>query len=87
MLRTHGDAAALAAAAARDAAARIREAIVTRGHARIVAATGASQIAFLDRLVHEPGIDWLLVELFTSTSTSACRWVTRPASGNICSTA
>jgi glucosamine-6-phosphate deaminase len=64
VLRTHGDAAALAAAAARDAAARIREAIVTRGHARIVAATGASQIAFLDRLVHEPGIDWLLVELF-----------------------
>ncbi|HET7697170.1 MAG TPA: glucosamine-6-phosphate deaminase [Vicinamibacterales bacterium] len=64
MLRTHDDAAALAIAASRDAAARIREAIVTRGRARIVAATGASQIAFLDRLVREPGIDWLLVEMF-----------------------
>ena len=64
MLRTHDDPAELAAAAARDAAARIREAIISRGRARIVAATGASQIAFLDCLVREPGIDWLLVELF-----------------------
>ena len=64
MLRTLDDPAALAAAAAHDAAIRIREAIVTKGRARIVAATGASQIAFLERLVAEPGIDWLLVELF-----------------------
>ena len=64
MLRTHDDPAELAAAAARDAAARIREAIISRGRARIVAATGASQIAFLECLVREPGIDWLLVELF-----------------------
>lgn len=64
MPRTLDTPAELAAAAARDAAARIRDAIVTRGHARIVAATGASQIAFLERLVAEPGIDWLLVELF-----------------------
>jgi glucosamine-6-phosphate deaminase len=62
--RTLDNPAELAAAAARDAASRIRDAIVTRGHARIVAATGASQIAFLERLVAEPGIDWLLVELF-----------------------
>ena len=64
MPRTLDNPAELAAAAARDAAARIREAIVARGHARIVAATGASQVAFLERLVAEPGIDWLLVELF-----------------------
>lgn len=64
MLRTLDDPAELAAAAAHDAAVRIREAIVTNGRARIVAATGASQIAFLDRLVREPGIDWLLVELY-----------------------
>ena len=64
MLRIHDDPAELAAAAARDAAARIRDAIVTRGRARIVAATGASQIAFLERLVGEPNIDWLLVEMF-----------------------
>src|SRR5688500_18643743 len=64
VLRKLDDAAELAAAAAHDAAVRIREAIVGKGRARIVAATGASQIAFLDRLVAEPGIDWLLVELF-----------------------
>jgi glucosamine-6-phosphate deaminase len=64
VLRTLNDPAELAATAARDAAVRIREAIVTHGRARIVAATGASQIAFLERLVAEPGIDWLLVELF-----------------------
>jgi glucosamine-6-phosphate deaminase len=64
MLRRLDDPAALAAAAAHDAAVRIREAIVSRGRARIVAATGASQVAFLERLVAEPGIDWLLVELF-----------------------
>ncbi len=64
MLRRLDDPAELAATAARDAAVRIREAIVTRGRARIVAATGASQVAFLERLVAEPGIDWLLVELF-----------------------
>jgi glucosamine-6-phosphate deaminase len=63
-LRTLDDPDQLAEAAARDAAARIREAIVTRGRARIIAATGASQIAFLERLVQEPGIDWLLVEMF-----------------------
>jgi len=62
--RTLDDPAQLAEAAARDAAARIRETIVMRGRARIVAATGASQIAFLERLINEPGIDWLLVEMF-----------------------
>ena len=64
MPRTFDSPADLAAAAARDAAARIRDAIVSRGRARIVAATGASQLAFLERLIAEPGIDWLLVELF-----------------------
>src|SRR5436190_23780954 len=64
MLRVFDDAAQLAAAAAGDAAARIREAIAANGEVRIVAATGASQIAFLDRLIQEPGIDWTRVELF-----------------------
>jgi glucosamine-6-phosphate deaminase len=54
----------LASAAAADAAARIRTAIDQRGGARLVAATGASQILFLDRLVREPGVDWSRVELF-----------------------
>jgi glucosamine-6-phosphate deaminase len=63
-IQVHADPSELAAAAAADAAARIRSAILTRGGARIVAATGASQIAFLDRLVREPDLDWRAVEMF-----------------------
>jgi glucosamine-6-phosphate deaminase len=48
----------MAAEAARRAAAALREAIAARGQARAIAATGASQIEFLDALAHEPGIDW-----------------------------
>lgn len=63
-IRVFDDPAALAAAAARDAAGRIRNAIRERGRARIVAATGASQMAFLDALVREPGVEWDKVEMF-----------------------
>jgi glucosamine-6-phosphate deaminase len=63
-IHVHASSPELAAAAAADAAGRMRSAIHQRGHARIVAATGASQIAFLDRLVREPGIDWSAVEMF-----------------------
>lgn len=58
------DGSALAAAAAADAAARIRAALDARGRARIVAATGASQIEFLDRLTRAPALDWRRVEMF-----------------------
>jgi glucosamine-6-phosphate deaminase len=54
----------LAEAAADEAARRIRGAIRDRSTARIVAATGTSQIAFLHHLVHAPGIDWHQVEMF-----------------------
>ena len=54
----------LAEAAADEAARRIRAAIRDQWTARIVAATGSSQIGFLDRLVREPGIDWHQVEMF-----------------------
>jgi glucosamine-6-phosphate deaminase len=64
VIRVLDDTAALAAAAAKDAAGRIRNAIRARGRARIVAATGASQIAFLDALVREPGVEWDKVEMF-----------------------
>ena len=64
MIRVFPDPVALGAAAAQDAAGRIRRAIRERGRARIVAATGASQIAFLDALVREPGIEWDKVEMF-----------------------
>jgi len=64
VVRIFDDAGQLAAAAAADAGVRIRAAIEQRGQARIVAATGASQIAFLERLVREPRIDWTRVEMF-----------------------
>jgi glucosamine-6-phosphate deaminase len=54
----------LAKAAADDAAARISAALEARAHARIVAATGASQIEFLDHLTRAPGLDWRRVEMF-----------------------
>jgi glucosamine-6-phosphate deaminase len=64
VIRVFDDAASLAAAAAEDAAGRIRRAIEQRGRARLVAATGASQIRFLEALVREPDVDWTKVELF-----------------------
>jgi len=58
------DSQSLARAASDEAASRIRAAIATRGRARIVAATGTSQIAFLDALVRAPDVDWSRVEMF-----------------------
>jgi glucosamine-6-phosphate deaminase len=54
----------LGQAAAQQAAAAIRRAIAERGHARIIAATAASQLEFLDALTKAPGIDWSQVEAF-----------------------
>ena len=54
----------MAAAAAKMAADRMREAIRLRGEARIIVATGASQFEFLEALVKEPGIDWTKVTGF-----------------------
>jgi glucosamine-6-phosphate deaminase len=58
------DASALAVAAANDAANRLRTAIAHGGHARIIAATGMSQVGMLENLVNAPGIDWAKVEMF-----------------------
>ena len=54
----------LDALASARAAAALRGAIAARGRARLVAATGSSQLGFLEALASEPGIDWPLVELF-----------------------
>ena len=54
----------LARASAREAASRIRDAIAAFDGARIVAATGNSQMAFLDALTRELDIDWSKVEMF-----------------------
>jgi len=63
-IRILDDKTALGRAAAGRAAAVLREAIAGRGHARAIAATGASQFEFLDALVREGAIDWSKVELF-----------------------
>jgi glucosamine-6-phosphate deaminase len=55
---------ALGRAAAAHAADVLCECIRANGYARIIAATGASQIDFLDSLTSTPGIDWSRVEMF-----------------------
>ena len=54
----------LGQAAAEQAAHAIRQAIMANGHARIIAATGASQFEFLEALTKTPNIDWTKVEMF-----------------------
>ncbi len=54
----------LGAAAAERAAILINEAIAQHGKARIMVATGNSQMAFIDALSALPGIDWKAVEVF-----------------------
>lgn len=54
----------LGSAAADQAAAAMRRAILDHGYARIIAATGASQLDFLDALTASRNIDWPRVELF-----------------------
>lgn len=51
-------------AAAKHAAATIRSALRERNHARIVAATAASQKEFLEELTGASDIDWPRVEVF-----------------------
>jgi glucosamine-6-phosphate deaminase len=63
-LRVFADKRSLSHAAAEQAAATIRRAIVERGRARIVAATGTSQLDFLDALTKTEDIDWQSVEMF-----------------------
>jgi glucosamine-6-phosphate deaminase len=63
-VRIEADRRTMSAAAAAQAADSIRNAIARRGKARIVVATGASQLDFLAALTASPGIDWSRVELF-----------------------
>ena len=63
-VRIEADRRAMSAAAATHGAESIRHAIHRRGKARIVAATGASQLEFLAALTAHPGVDWARVELF-----------------------
>jgi glucosamine-6-phosphate deaminase len=64
IVRVFPDKKALSSASAEQAAGAIRHAILANGHARIIAATGASQLDFLDVLTRADGIDWSRVEMF-----------------------
>ena len=63
-LKVFDDKLTLGQAAAAQAARAIRDAIRERGQARVIAATAASQLEFLDALTKSPGIDWQKVEVF-----------------------
>ena len=64
LIKVFNDKTSMGKAAAEQAAAAIRRAIEECGHARIIAATAASQLEFLDALTKTPGIDWQKVEAF-----------------------
>src|SRR6476661_5113153 len=64
LIRVFNDKTTLGQAAADQAAHAIRRAILERGTARIIAATAASQLEFLDALTRAPAIDWTKVEAF-----------------------
>ncbi len=64
LIRVFDNKSSLGRAAAEQAATAIRGAISSRGQARIIAATAASQLEFLNALTSMPNIDWKLVEAF-----------------------
>jgi glucosamine-6-phosphate deaminase len=64
MIRTFRTKDELAAAAAAQAADSLKMALDTSGMVRLLVATGASQLEFLQKLTAAPGIDWPRVELF-----------------------
>lgn len=64
LLKVFSGKASLGKAAADQAARAIRNAISAHGEARIIAATAASQLEFLEALTRGPGIDWQKVEAF-----------------------
>ena len=63
-IKVFADKSSTSRAAAEQAAGAIRRAIAARRHARIVAATAASQTDFLDALSRATDIDWAKVEIF-----------------------
>ena len=64
IVKVYEDKRSLSVAAAEQASAALRRAILAQGHARIIVATGASQLDFLDALTRAEGIDWPRVEMF-----------------------
>jgi glucosamine-6-phosphate deaminase len=63
-IRIYSDKLIAAERAAADAARLISAALSARARARILVATGASQVEFLAALTRRPGLDWSRVEMF-----------------------
>lgn len=63
-VKVYPDRVAASTAAAQHAAQIICDAIATKGHARIIAATGASQLDFIAAIIANKAIDWAKVEMF-----------------------
>lgn len=64
VVKVFEDKTSLAGAAAEQASTAMHRAIHDRGRARIIAATGASQLDFLNALTKKKDIDWQRVEMF-----------------------
>jgi glucosamine-6-phosphate deaminase len=64
LVKVFEDKLSLSRAAAEQAAVTLRNAIQNQGRARIVVATGTSQLDFLDALTKSESIDWQRVEMF-----------------------
>jgi glucosamine-6-phosphate deaminase len=64
LLRVFKDKVTVGRSAADQGATAIRRALAERGRARIIAASAASQLQFLDALTKAPDIDWPKVEVF-----------------------
>jgi glucosamine-6-phosphate deaminase len=64
LAKTYTDRSTMSRAAAAHAADALRRCVDANGWARIVAATGASQIEFLEALTSTVRIDWSRVEMF-----------------------
>jgi len=64
IVRVYGDRLSLGRAAAEQASTVLRRAISEYGRARIIVATGTSQLEFLRALTSAEGIDWQRVEMF-----------------------
>src|ERR1022692_1391895 len=64
VLKVFNDKVSLGKAAAEQASTAIRRAIQDHGQARVIAATAASQLEFVNALTKAQDIDWKQVELF-----------------------
>jgi glucosamine-6-phosphate deaminase len=86
-IKTYTDRLTMSRAAARHAARVMSQAIASRGEARIIAATGASQFDFLEALTASPDIDWQAVEMFHLDEYVGLPIDHPPVSGGTCSNA